>query len=50
MAENDQIERNFRVTNNNAVDMHVGKRVRLHRTLLGMSQGHLDSELYISFQ
>ena len=31
MAENDQIERNFRVTNNNAVDMHVGKRVRLRR-------------------
>lgn len=50
MAENDQIERNFRVTNNNAVDMHVGKRVRLRRTLLGMSQGHLDGELYISFQ
>lgn len=28
-------ERNFRITNNNAVDMHVGKRVRLRRTLLG---------------
>ena len=27
--------RNFRVTNNNAVDKHVGKRVRLRRTLLG---------------
>ena len=23
-------DKNFRVTNNNAVDMHVGKRVRLH--------------------
>ena len=29
MAENDQIERNFQITNNNAVDMHVGKRIRL---------------------
>ena len=37
MAENDQIERNFRITNNNAVDMHVGKRIRLRQTLLGMS-------------
>ena len=24
MSENDQIERNFRITNNNAVDMHAG--------------------------
>ena len=31
------IERNFRITNNNAFDMHVGKRVRLRRTLLVMS-------------
>ena len=50
MAENDQIERNFRVTNNNAVDMRVGKRVRLRRTLLGMSQEHLYGEFYIAFQ
>ena len=50
MAENDQIERNFRVTNNNAVDMHVGKRVRLRRTLLGMSQEQLGSELNITLQ
>ena len=33
----DIVERNFRITNNNAVDMHVGKRVRLRLTLLGMS-------------
>ena len=50
MAENDQIERNFRVTNNNAVDMHVGKRVRLRRTLLGMSQEQLGGELNITLQ
>ena len=32
------MERNFRITKNNAIDIHVGKRVRLRRTLLGMSQ------------
>ena len=50
MAESDQVERNFRVTNNNAIDMHVGKRIRLRRTLLGMSQEQLGSELDITFQ
>ena len=50
MAENDQIEENFRVTNNNAVDMHVGKRLRLCRTLLGMSQEQLGVALNITFQ
>ena len=43
-------ERNFRITNNNAIDMHVGKRVRLRRTLLGMSQEQLGGELDITFQ
>ena len=46
----DSIERNFRITNNNAIDMHVGKRVRLRRTLLGMSQEQLGTELNITFQ
>ena len=50
MAESDQVERNFRVTNNNAIDLHVGKRIRLRRTLLGMSQEQLGSELNITFQ
>lgn len=27
------MERNFRITNNNAIDMHVGKRVRLRRSI-----------------
>ena len=48
MAENS--DKNFRVTNNNAVDMHVGKRVRLRRTLLGMSQEQLGVSLNITFQ
>ena len=48
MAENS--DKNFRVTNNNAVDMHVGKRVRLRRTLLGMSQEQLGASLNITFQ
>jgi transcriptional regulator with XRE-family HTH domain len=50
MAATDQVERNFRVTNNNAIDMHVGKRIRLRRALLGMSQEQLGSELDITFQ
>lgn len=37
VSRDDEVERNFRITNNNAIDMHVGKRVRLRRTLLGMS-------------
>ena len=48
MAEDS--DKNFRVTNNNAVDMHVGKRVRLRRTLLGMSQEQLGLSLNITFQ
>ena len=48
--DEERTERNFRITNNNAVDMHVGKRVRLRRTLLGMSQEQLGTELNITFQ
>ena len=44
------MERNFRITNKNAIDMHVGKRVRLRRTLLGMSQEQLGTELNITFK
>ena len=47
---NSILDKNFRVTNNNAVDMHVGKRVRLRRTLLGMSQEQLGASLNITFQ
>ena len=45
-----QNEKNYRITNNNAIDMHVGKPVRLRRTLLGMSQEQLGGELNITFQ
>lgn len=45
-----QTDKNFRVTNNNAVDVHVGKRIRLRRTLLGMSQEQLGNALNITFQ
>jgi len=41
---------NFRITNNNAIDVHVGRRVRLRRTLLGMSQEQLGEALSITFQ
>ena len=44
------MERNFRIINNNAIDMHVWKRVRLRRTLLGMSQEQLGTELNITSQ
>ena len=44
------LDKNFRITNNNAVDVHVGKRVRLRRTLLGMSQEQLGASLNITFQ
>ena len=49
MREN-KPDKNFLVTNNNAVDMHVGKRIRLCRTLLGMSQEQLGGALSITFQ
>ena len=50
ISKDDIVERNFRITNNNAIDMHVGKRVRLRRTLLGMSQEQLGTELNVTFQ
>ena len=49
MADEKQ-DRNFGVTNNNAVDIHVGKRIRLRRTLLGLSQEQLGAALNITFQ
>ena len=43
-------DRNFRITNNNAIDMHVGKRLRLRHTLLGISQEKLGAELIVASQ
>ena len=36
--------------NPNPVDIHVGSRVRLRRTLLGMSQKKLGNALGLTFQ
>lgn len=40
----------FGVTNNNAIDIHVGRQIRLQRTLLGLSQEQLAQGLSITFQ
>ena len=40
----------YGVTNHNAIDVHVGKRIRLQRTLLGYSQEHLAHGLSVTFQ
>lgn len=45
-----EFDPNYKVTNNNAIDVHVGRRVRLRRTLLGMSQEQLGDALNITFQ
>ena len=43
-------DRNFRITNNNAIDMHVGKRVRLRQTPRGISQEQLGAKLSVTSQ
>ena len=43
------MELNLRITNKNAIDMPVGNRVRLWRTLLGMSQELLGIKLNITY-
>ena len=50
MKTDPKAERHFSITNNNAIDLHVGKWLRLRRTLLGMSQEQLGAELNITFQ
>ena len=44
ISKEDIVDQNFRITNNNAIDMHVGKRLRWHHTLLGISQEQLGAE------
>ena len=44
ISRDDIVERNFRIANNNAIDIHVGEGVRLRRTLLGMSQEQRGAE------
>ena len=43
ISKDDIVERNFRITNNNAIDMHVGKRVLLRHTFAGVSQEQLGA-------
>ena len=50
ISKDDIVERNFRITNNNAIDMHVGKRLRLRYAILGISQGQLGAELGVISQ
>jgi transcriptional regulator with XRE-family HTH domain len=50
MTNRQPVERYHRITNDDAIDLHVGKRLRLHRTLLGMSQEQFGAEPNITFQ
>ena len=50
MDEESQEKKTFPVTKNNAIDIHVGKRVRSRRTLLGMSQEQLGVTLDLTSQ
>ena len=49
-SKDDIADRNFRITSNNAIDMHVGKRLRLRHTLSGISQEQLGAELIVTSQ
>jgi hypothetical protein len=50
ISKDDIADRNFCITNNNAIDMNVGKRLRLRHTLLGISQEQLGAELIVASQ
>ena len=50
ISKNDIADRNFHITNNNAIDMNVGKRLRLRYGLLGSSQEQLGAELSVISQ
>jgi transcriptional regulator with XRE-family HTH domain len=49
-AEGFPFERNERESRPNPIDVHVGSRIRLRRTLLGMSQERLGEALGLTFQ
>ena len=49
-SKDDIAERKSCITNNNAIYLHVGKRVRLRHTLLGMSQEQLGAEFNVTSQ
>ena len=50
MTNRQPVERHHQITNNNAIDLHAGKRLRLRRTLLGISQEQFGAEPNITFQ
>ena len=50
ISKDDIADRNSRITKNNAIDMHVGKRLRLRHTLLGISQEQFGAELNVTSQ
>jgi transcriptional regulator with XRE-family HTH domain len=50
MAEEITVERPERDSRPSPIDIHVGSRVRLRRTLLGMSQERLGDALGLTFQ
>lgn len=52
MVKDDEVRRrkNFSVTNNNPVDIHVGHRVRLRRNTLGLSQEDVAKHLGVTLQ
>jgi transcriptional regulator with XRE-family HTH domain len=50
MPSDDSLERGEREHRPSPIDVHVGARVRLRRTLLGMSQEKLGEALGLTFQ
>jgi transcriptional regulator with XRE-family HTH domain len=50
MSGDDVVERTEREHRPSPIDVHVGSRVRLRRTLLGMSQEKLGEALGLTFQ
>lgn len=44
------VRKNFGVTNNNPIDAHVGRRLKICRTQAGMTQEELGALLGITFQ
>jgi transcriptional regulator with XRE-family HTH domain len=50
MASDEIVERSEREHRPSPIDVHVGSRVRLRRTLLGMSQEKLGEALGLTFQ
>ena len=50
VSKDDTADRDFRITIYNAIDMHVGKRLRLRHTLPAIGQEQLGVELNVTSQ